>query len=113
MYTTAELEQEQEIQADAEHFVRQYGLAFNLRTLRAVADDIREHGREAVKAAFDKAVDSDKRGGISLKFYRACLADTGGHGRDGRDSPGVKYMMHSDDEWARTASAAVVNLDDD
>lgn len=105
-----EIEQEQAVQDQAEQYVRAYRLPINSRTLDAVASDIREKGADAVRAALDAATDSDTKGGISLRFYRACL--NGGHGRRGRDAPG-DMVRHSREEWERSSSAAIVDLDDE
>ena len=98
------------MQDQAEQYVRAYRLPLNSRTLDAVASDIREKGADAVRAALDAATDSDTKGGISLRFYRACL--NGGHGRRGRDAPG-DMVRHSREEWERSSSAAIVVLDDE
>jgi len=110
--TPEEIEQEQAVQETAEMYVRAYGLSYNTRTLEAVASDIRSKGAETVKAALDKAADSDRKGGISLAFYRAILNGNGGHGRGGRDSPG-DMIRHTKEEFMRSSAAAVVDLDDE
>ena len=107
-YTDDELLEEQDVQQTAEMYVRQYGLTYNSRTLDAITSDIRTHGKEVVKDALDRASDSDRRGGISLKYYRACLANTGGKAGDKSCSG---YARHSDDEWTRAATAAIIDLD--
>ena len=110
--STEELEREQEVQETAERYVRKYGMAYNARTLEAVASDIRDKGAETVRAALDKAADSDHRGGISVNYYRAILNGTGGHGRGGRDSPG-DMIRHTKEEFMISSAAAVVDLDDE
>ena len=110
--TPEEIEQEQAVQDQAEQFVRAYRLPFNSRTLDSVASDIRKAGADKVKAALDAATDADTKGGISLAFYRAILNGTGGHGRKGRDAPG-DMIHHTREEWERSSSAAVIDLDDE
>ena len=110
--STEEMEREQEVQETAERYVRKYGMSYNARTLEAVASDIRDKGAETVRAALDKAADSDHRGGISVNYYRAILNGTGGHGRGGRDSPG-DMIRHSTEEFMRSSAAAIVDLDEE
>lgn len=110
--TPEEIEQEQAVQDQAEQFVRAYRLPLNNRTLDAVVSDIRKTGADKVKAALDAATDADTKGGISLAFYRAILNGKGGHGRKGRDAPG-DMIHHTREEWERSSSAAVIDLDDE
>lgn len=112
--TPEELEAERDIQDQAEGLVRAYGLPFNRRTLDAITQDIRLKGVGAVMTALDTATDADTKGGISLKFYRACLnnAGNGGHGRKGRDAPG-DMIRHSREEFERSSAAAIIDLDEE
>ena len=107
--TDEEMAQTRETQETADQLVRAYGLPRNSRTLDAIVTDIQAKGVEAVRAALDAATDADTKGGISLRFYRACL--NGGHARKGRDAPG-DMIRHTAEEWERSSAAAIVNLED-
>ena len=68
-YMTEELEAHRE----AERLIKRYRLTDNDRTMDALLDDIAEHGLAAVETALENATDSDSRGGISIRYYRAFL----------------------------------------
>lgn len=62
-----------EAHREAERLIKRYRLTDNDRTMDALVDDIAEHGLAAVEEALENATDSDSRGGISIRYYRAFL----------------------------------------
>ena len=114
--TEDEMQKEQRIQEEADQLVKTYGLAYNNKILSAVAQDIRENGLGKVVKAFEDAVASDHRGGISLKYYRVCLANLDKDPASvpsTRASPPKKMMVHTEDEFIRACKAAIVDLDEE
>ena len=73
----ADLSAEMEANRQAQAFIRRYGLADTEATLAALMEDIGARGLDAVRAALDDAAASDNRGGISVRYYRAILANHG------------------------------------
>lgn len=73
----ADLSAEMEANRQAQAFIRRYGLADTEATLAALMEDIGSRGIDAVRAALDDAAASDTRGGISVRYYRAILANQG------------------------------------
>lgn len=110
--TEAEMAEERETQQTAEEYVKAYRLPYNSRTMDIITGDIRAHGAGTVKAALDAATETDKKGGISVRYYQACLERirSGPPGRS-RESPGM--VTHGREEIERAYSAAIVNLDDE
>lgn len=78
-------------------------------------EDIEAHGLDKVKRVMQEAARSDNRGGLSIRFIRACLAS------DGKPKPqraagtapiGDPHMQrYSADERRKTWGAAVVDFD--
>lgn len=73
----ADLSAEMEANRQAQAFIRRYGLADTEATLAALMEDIGARGLDAVRDALDDAAASDNRGGISVRYYRAILANHG------------------------------------
>lgn len=57
----------------ADELARRYGLPVIDATRDALLEDFERHGTEAVEAALKAAALKDKRGGLSITFYRAFL----------------------------------------
>lgn len=55
--------------------LREYGIAESVPMIRAVREDLEKHGRERVAEALKRSAESDKMGGVSVKFYRLKLND--------------------------------------
>ena len=70
---SAELEANRQAQA----LIRRYGLADAEATFCALMEDIGTRGIDAVRSALEDAARSDNRGGISVRYYRAILANQG------------------------------------
>lgn len=70
---SAELEANRQAQA----LICRYGLADTEATFCALMEDIGTRGIDAVRAALEDAARSDNRGGISVRYYRAILANQG------------------------------------
>ena len=110
-YTDDELRKEQDVQKTADDLIVKFGLPVNIKVLDAVAEDLRKYGVQKVTDALNDAAVSDHKGGLSVKYYRAFLANGEGHAKNGRDSPKDSYTRHSDEEWQRAVSGAVIDLD--
>lgn len=61
----------------ASALIRRYGLTDNDATLEALLEDAERVGFDALEEALNRASVSDKRGGISVNYYRAILRDGG------------------------------------
>lgn len=72
-----DLSAEIEANRQAQAFIRRYGLADTEVTLAALMEDIGTRGLDAVRSALEDAAASDNRGGISVRYYRAILANHG------------------------------------
>lgn len=117
LYSDQEIEEARMISDQAETLAKKYGIAINSRTLDAIEDDIRANGAEAVEAALITASESDNRGGISIRYYRAILNNKkqgkAPPGRSGKEADPEGFIHHTDDEWKRAEQAVMVNLFDD
>ena len=112
--TEDEMQQEQRIQEETDQLVKTYGLAYNSKILSAVAQDIRENGLEKVVKAFEDAVASDHRGGISLKYYRFFLnPDKPQKAASSTRASPAGMMQHTEEEFIRACKAAIVDLDEE
>lgn len=70
---THEIEQSRHAQA----LIRRYGLPDSEATLCALIDDFAQHGVQTVEKALAGAALSDRRGGMSIAYYRAVLKNAG------------------------------------
>ena len=100
------------LNAEVDDLLRKYRLSEALRD--DLLDDIGKHGLDKVKRVMHDAAQSDTKGGLSIKFIRACLAN------DGKPKPerspagkGQKDTMqrYTNEERKQNYSAAVVDLD--
>lgn len=72
-----DLSAEMEASRTAQALIRRYGLADTEATFAALMEDIGTRGLDAVRSALEDAAASDNRGGISVRYYRAILANQG------------------------------------
>lgn len=78
-------------------------------------EDIEKHGLEKVKRVMQEAARSDNRGGLSIRFIRACLASDGKI-KPSRAAPSATHDPHmqryTPEERKATYSAAVLDFDE-
>lgn len=75
--TGTDLTQEIEQSRHAQALIRRYGLPDSEATLCALIDDFAQHGVQTVEKALAGAALSDRRGGMSIAYYRAVLRNAG------------------------------------
>lgn len=63
------------LNAEVDALLRQYKLSEAVRD--GLLNEIAQHGLDKVKRVMQDAAESDTKGGLSLKFIRACLANDG------------------------------------
>lgn len=61
----------------AQMLIRRYGLPDTEATFCAMLEDFATHGQQKVEEALNEAALADRKGGISVKFYRAVLGNLG------------------------------------
>ena len=74
-----------ENQRRAERLMSRFGLTDNEVTLEALLEDAERTSWQSLEEALKKASESDNRGGISVRFYRAILNGSGGRQQAGSD----------------------------
>lgn len=91
--------------------IKGYKLPMLGATLCALLEDFAAHGHEKVRKALEESAFSDRKGGISVKYYRAVLANLG-KPRAAPSGPTGDPMLRMDKEERKASySAAVVDLD--
>lgn len=103
------------LNAEVDALLRQYKLSEAVRG--GLMDEIANHGMEKVKRVMQEAAESDTKGGLSLRFIRACLANDG-KAKPTRISQGSakacdSMLRYSPEERKKTYSAAILDFDDD
>lgn len=101
------------LNAEVDVLLRQYKLSESVRG--GLMDEITKHGLDKVKRVMQEAAESDTKGGLSLRFIRACLANDG-KPKPARSSPGQskeKMLCYSAEERKATYSAAIVDFDEE
>lgn len=99
------------INAEVDDLMRKYRLSEALRG--DLLDDIAVHGLDKVKRVMHDAAQSDTKGGLSIRFIRACLAN------DGKPKPArtagkaqqEQMQRYTQEERKKNYGAAVVDLD--
>ena len=102
------------LNAEVDVLLKKYRLAEYNRD--ALMDEIGKHGLDKVREVMKKAAASDNRGGLSIAYIRACLANDG-KPKPVRASPAGngskdRMMRYSSEERKATYSAAVVDFDE-
>lgn len=103
------------LNAEVDALLRQYKLSEAVRD--GLMDEIANHGMEKVKRVMREAAESDTKGGLSLRFIRACLANDG-KAKPTRISQGSakacdSMLRYSPEERKKTYSAAILDFDDE
>lgn len=101
-----------QLNAEVDDLLRKYRLSEALRD--DLLDDIGKHGLDKVKRVMHDAAQSDTKGGLSIKFIRACL-ENDGKPKLARTAPGKAQMevmqRYTKEERKANYSGAVVDLD--
>ena len=102
------------LNAEVDALLKKYKLAEYNRD--GLMDEIAKHGLDKVKRVMHDASESDNKGGLSLKFIRACLANDG-KPKSQRTAPGSakafdQMMRYTPEERKKTYSAAVLDFDE-
>ena len=102
-----------ELNAQVDTLLRKYKLSEAVRD--GLLDEIGKHGLDKVKRVMQEAAESDVKGGLSLRFIRACL-ENDGKAKPTRAAPGRKsgdtMLRYSQEERKKTYSAAIVDFDE-
>lgn len=69
----------------ASALIRRYGMTDSDATLESVLEDAERYGFNALEQALKLAAESDRRGGVSVNFYRAILSEK--RGQQDRQKP--------------------------
>ena len=101
------------LNAEVDALLKRYKIAEYNRD--ALMDEIERHGLDKVKAAMQKAAESDNRGGLSIQFIRSVLANDG-KPKPARAAPSATNDPHmqryTPEERKATYSAAVLDFDE-
>ena len=102
-----EVEAEDETHTTAAAMLHDYGITESEAMKRAVIEDVSKYGEANVREALRRAAESDKRGGVSVVFYRLKLSDIT-NGRStmqsvNRTAPSLSfdYMSRGPEYWKK------------
>ena len=103
------------LNAEVDVLLRQYKLSESVRG--GLMDEITKHGLDKVKRVMQEAAESDTKGGLSLRFIRACLANDGKQ-KPQRAAPGSgkafdQMLRYTPEERKKTIAAAILDFDDE
>jgi hypothetical protein len=100
--------------AEVDVLLRTYRLSEAVRG--DLLEDIDKHGLDKVKRVIHEAAQSDTKGGLSIRFIRACL-ENDGKTKPQRAAPGSgkafdQMLRYTPEERKKTYSAAVLDFDE-
>lgn len=107
----SDLSEAMALNAEVDALLRHYKLSDAVRD--GLLDEIAQHGLDKVRRVMQDAAESDTKGGLSLKFIRACLANDG-KPKPARASPGQHkdtMMRYTPEERKKTYSASILDFD--
>lgn len=80
----------------ASALIRRYGMTDSDATLESVLEDAERYGFDALEQALKRAGESDRRGGVSVNFYRAILNEKRGpqDGQKPKEPPAIEGRFY-------------------
>lgn len=102
------------LNAEVDALLRTYRLSEAVRG--DLLEDIEKHGLDKVKRVMQEAAKSDTKGGLSIRFIRACL-ENDGKPKPQRAAPGSakafdQMMRYTPEERKKTYSSAILDFDE-